>query len=183
MDMVDAQMHGGCTHSRHAFTHSRPRRDPCRQQSPPDVFIEGPLCSIDIALALQDQDSRLASRLSSLGARQPSIAPPSIGQLDTPTPRPRPRPRPPLSTALLQLRCADPRATRCPLSTATPTQSWRSTLRPSSALSSRCARMPRHHPRPAPPQLQLGLGLTPPTGWLQDCQRLGTPLSRICSLR
>jgi hypothetical protein len=85
--------------------------------------------------------SRHNSRLSSLGAPS-AIAPHPFGQLDTPARRlalVRPSPRVP-STYLTGFDAPIAKTLGSLRSPATPKQPWRSTLRPSSALNSRCAR-------------------------------------------
>jgi hypothetical protein len=122
------------------------------------------------------QGSRHNSRLSSLGAPS-AIAPHPFGQLDTPARLALVRPSP-QDEYLTGFDAPIAAILGSPRSTATPKQPWRSTLRPSSAPNSRCARHPSSSPASqpasqlAPPQLEL----THNTGWLQDRQRLGMPL-------
>jgi hypothetical protein len=102
-------------------------------------------------------DSRHNSRLSSLGAPS-AIAPHPFGQLDTPArlALARPSPRVP-STYLSGFDAPIAKILGSLRSPATPTQPWRSTLRPSSALNSRCARYASSSPASQPTRPQLGL--------------------------
>jgi hypothetical protein len=115
--------------------------------------------------------SRHNSRLSSLGAPS-AIAPHPFGQLDTPArlALARPSPRVP-STYLSGFDAPIAKILGSLRSPATPTQPWRSTLRPSSALNSRCARHASSSPASQPTRPQLGL--THNTGRLQDRKCLG----------